>query len=454
MSSAAMTSSEKLATASLATLFSLRMLGLFMILPVFSLYGDTLAGSNATLIGVAIGAYGLTQAMFQIPFGMLSDRIGRKNVIYIGLLLFALGSFVAAFAESIYGVILGRALQGAGAIASAVMALLGDVTREEHRTKAMAVLGMSIGLSFSVALVIGPIMTEFFGLSGLFGLTGALALLGIGICYGMVPKPVTRVVHRDTKAVGSQFVRVLTNPELMRLNLGILFLHMMLTACFVVLPLILADYLKVPGKEHWHLYLPILFGSFIAMIPFMILAEAKRMIKQIFVLAIFILVVSLAGMAFSYANFWGMAIALFAFFMAFNLLEAMLPSMVSKLAPAGFKGTSMGVYSTCQFFGAFLGGLLGGYFYGAFGLSVVFSVCVVFALVWLVLAITMRQPKFLQSFMLNIGEIKESEATLIIDKLLQVKGVAEAVVIVDEGAAYLKVDRKEFNHEDLAGVIP
>lgn len=453
MSSASMTSSEKLATASLATLFSLRMLGLFMILPVFALYGDRLAGSNATLIGVAIGAYGLTQAMLQVPFGMLSDRIGRKNVIYIGLTIFALGSFVAAMADTIYGVIFGRALQGAGAIASAVMALLGDVTREEHRTKAMAFLGVSIGLSFSVALVIGPIMTEFFGLSGLFGLTGVLALVGIGVCYGLVPTPVTAVFHRDTKAVAGQFMKVISHRELMRLNIGILVLHMLLTACFVVLPLVLAESLKVPAKEHWHVYLPILIGSFVAMIPLMILAEAKRMIKQVFVLAISMLIFGLVAMAYNVDHFWAMCAALFIFFMAFNLLEAMLPSLVSKLAPAGFKGTSMGVYSTAQFFGAFLGGVIGGYFYGEYGLPMVFTVCAVLAVLWLMLAVTMAQPKFLQSYMLNLHNISERDAPAMIEKLMQVPGVAEAVVIVDEDAAYLKVDKKVFNQEQLQQVL-
>jgi len=445
-----MNRSEKVATAALAALFSARMLGLFMILPVFSIYGAELRGANAVLIGFAIGAYGLSQAALQIPFGLLSDRIGRKPVIYLGLIIFALGSFVAAYSDSIYGVILGRILQGAGAIASAVMALLADVTREEHRSKAMAALGMCIGLSFALALVLGPILTDLFSLSGLFVVTGVMALLGVVVCNRWVPTPLGNHVHRDTKAVRGQFKDVFSNPELMRLNFGILILHLTLTACFVVLPIILADHLAIAVQNHWTVYLPVLGASFVAMLPLMILAELKRMIKQVFVVAIAVLLTGLFALSETYTEFWPLCLALFIFFMAFNLLEAVLPSMISKLAPAGFKGTAMGVYSSCQFFGACLGGLLGGLAYSQGDVSLVFLACAGLVGVWLLLASSMRQPKFLQSHVLQVGKVKHDEAPSLIDSLMQVEGVAEAIVIAEEGAAYLKVDKKIFDPEQLA----
>lgn len=449
-----MNSSEKLATVSLATLFALRMLGLFMILPVFSLYGDQYSGANATLIGLAIGAYGLTQSIFQVPFGMLSDRIGRKSVIMMGLLIFAVGSFTASAATSIYMVILGRALQGAGAIASAVMALLADTTRDQHRTKAMAALGMSIGLSFAAALVLGPVMTDHFGLSGLFLITGIFALCGIGVCYFLVPTPISSGMQRDSVAVVGQFLKVLKNPELVRLDMGIFFLHMMLTACFVVLPIILADELGIPASHHWLIYLPILGGSFFAMIPLIIIAETKRRIKQVFVLSIMMLGVGLVGLSWHFHTLHWMCLFLFLFFMAFNLLEAMLPSLMSKLAPAGCKGTAMGVYSTGQFLGAFIGGTSGGYIYGHYGTSAVFVYCSVLAVIWAVIAITMRQPQFLQSYMVTLKEdIDERGAKELLKRLLTIQGVKEAVVIVDEQAAYLKIDKKEFDQTALQQIL-
>lgn len=454
MTRTGMNSSEKLATVSLSTLFALRMLGLFMILPVFSLYGDQYTGANATLIGLAIGAYGLTQSIFQIPFGMLSDRIGRKVVIMMGLLVFALGSFTASAATSIYMVIFGRALQGAGAIASAVMALLADTTRDQHRTKAMAALGMSIGLSFAAALVLGPVMTDHFGLSGLFLITGIFALCGIGVCYFLVPTPVSSGMQRESVAVMGQFLKVLKNPELVRLDLGIFCLHMMLTACFVVLPIILADELGVPASQHWLIYLPILGGSFFAMIPLIIIAETKRRIKQVFVLSIMMLGVGLVGLSWHFQTLHWMCVFLFLFFMAFNLLEAMLPSLMSKLAPAGCKGTAMGVYSTGQFLGAFIGGISGGYIYGHYGTSAVFLYCSVLAVFWAVIAITMRQPQFLQSYMVTLkDDIDERGAKELLKRLLTIQGVKEAVVIVDEQAAYLKIDKKEFDQTALQQIL-
>ncbi|MBL4867585.1 MAG: MFS transporter [Pseudomonadales bacterium] len=447
--STVMTSGERLATFSLASLISLRMLGLFMIMPVFSLYGGELDGAGPALIGLAIGIYGLTQAICQIPFGLLSDRIGRKPVIYGGLVLFAIGGVVAAQAETIYGVILGRGIQGAGAIASAIMALLGDVTREENRTKAMAIMGMSIGVSFSLALVLGPIITSFVGLSGLFWITTAMALVGIGICYWVVPNPVTRIVHRDSKAEVSELKKVLRHRELLRLDIGIFLLHLVMTACFVVLPLVLVNQLHLDIQKHWLVYLPILITSFVAMVPLMIFAERKKKIKEVLILAVFLLMLGLLGLFLLHDKLWTLCLALFVYFMAFNLLEAMLPSLVSKIAPAGSKGTCMGVYSSAQFFGAFAGGTMGGVVYGIWGAGMVFLFGAGLMIIWLFVALSMEQPRFLQSYLLKLDSALHVNAEQLLHRLLAVVGVEEAVVITEENVAYLKVDKQSLDYSSL-----
>ena len=444
-----MTSGEKVAALSLASLFSLRMLGLFMVLPVFSLYGGELEGADPALIGFAIGVYGLTQAIFQIPFGLLSDRIGRKPVIFGGLILFAIGGGVAAQAETIYGVIAGRGIQGAGAIASAIMALLGDVTREENRTKAMAIVGMSIGASFSLALVIGPILTSYVGLSGLFWVTSIMAVVGIGICFWVVPTPATKVVHRDSKAEVSEFKKVLAHRELLRLDVGIFLLHLVMTACFVVLPLVLANQFQLNLERHWMVYLPVLITSFVAMLPLMILAEKRKKIREVFVLAVTMLMLGLLGMFLMHDQLWPFCFALFVYFMAFNLLEAMLPSLVSKIAPAGSKGTCMGVYSSAQFFGAFAGGTMGGVVYGIWGPGAVFLVGSGLMVIWLLIVLPMEQPRFLQSYLLKIDKALLVNTEQLLNKLLAVVGVEEAVVIIEENAAYLKVDKQTLDYLSL-----
>lgn len=444
-----MSSVEQRAAFSLAGIYALRMLGLFLILPVFALYAEELRGVTHMLVGVAIGAYGLTQAMLQIPFGMLSDRIGRKPVIVGGLLLFALGSVVAALSDSIYGVIAGRALQGSGAIAAAVMALAADLTREEHRTKAMAVIGMSIGSAFMLAMVLGPVLSEWIGVSGIFWLTAVLALFGVGVALVLVPTPKERQIHRDAETVPDQFGRVLSNLDLLRLDFGILVLHMIITSVFLAVPLALRDMAGMATVDHWKFYLPVMLISVVAMVPFVVLAEKRQRMKQVFLGAILSLSLAQVVVYFLHHTLMGLAVALVLFFTAFNLLEAVLPSLVSKVAPAESKGTAMGVYSTSQFAGAFIGGAVGGWVHGQYGMDGVFLFGAAGALLWFLLAAGMAPPRNLTNHLLHVGPMSEAQAQQLTERLLALAGVAEAVVVIEEGVAYLKVDAKQFDASAL-----
>jgi MFS family permease len=355
---------EKRAVSTLAALYSLRMLGLFLVLPVMSLYGLQYTGATPVLIGVAMGMYGATQAVLQVPLGLLSDRISRKSVIIGGLGMFIIGSVVAALSTSIYGLIIGRALQGSGAVSGALMAMVSDLTSEQNRTKAMATIGASIGVSFALSMLLGPVLTTHFGgLSGLFWATALLGLAGLALVFFVLPEPspeTLHCLHRDTLPVPTLLWRVLRDRQLIRLNVGIYCLHMVLMASFVVVPHLLEKQLGLDRQNHWEVYLPILGGSFIAMIPLMIIGEKKRLVKQVFVFAVGALVFSLLFLGAAYQFNAALLSGLFSFFFAFNLLEAQLPSLVSKQTFVGGRGTAMGVYSTSQFLGIFTGGAVGG----------------------------------------------------------------------------------------------
>ncbi|PCI09338.1 MAG: MFS transporter [Gammaproteobacteria bacterium] len=438
-------SQERRAALSLAMIYAFRMLGIFMVLPVFALYQDDFPNATPFLMGLAVGIYGLTQSLLQIPFGMLSDRIGRKPVIVVGLLIFAIGSVIAGSAQSIEGIIFGRAIQGAGAIAAALMALAADLSREEHRTKMMALIGASIGASFAVSMVVGPLINDWIGISGIFYSTAVLALVGIAILLLLVPDPRQCHFHRDAEVDSHSLFSVLKNTQLLRLDAGILILHFVLMCLFLVLPLELQNNLSVAAEQHWQIYLPVFVLALTIMVPFIILAERKQAIKAIFIGAIITLIVAMI-MFLNSQVLWLTVSALVIFFVGFNLLEASLPSLVSKTAPATQKGTAMGMYSSSQFFGAFAGGTIGGYAHQHWGVQGVYLTVITVLIIWLLLALTMEKPSYLSTYLLNVTDVS-------VEQLLAVDGVVEVTLIDDENddaiVAYLKVKKHILDEEKL-----
>lgn len=382
----AMTREEKRAGISLASIFALRMLGMFLILPVFAVHAQTLpGGTNLTLVGLALGAYGLTQAIFQIPFGMASDKFGRKRVIIVGLVLFAIGSVFAAMATDIYWTIFGRVLQGAGAISAAVTALAADLTREQHRTKVMAMIGSSIGLVFALSLVAAPLLYAVIGMHGIFWMTGGLALAAIAVVIYIVPEPPP--VHAGLRV---PFREVLVNTQLLRLNLGIFILHMAQMMMFVVVPGLLISTGGLPLASHWQVYLPAVLISFVLMVPAIIYAEKRQKLRTVFVAGIVLLLLTLLMLGLQSNHFYVVAGGLLSFFVAFNLLEAMLPSLISRVAPPQAKGAALGVYNTAQALGLFMGGALGGWIVKHYNAQSVFLFAAGITLIWLAAAATMQ----------------------------------------------------------------
>ncbi|MGM0449319.1 MAG: MFS transporter [Pseudomonadota bacterium] len=441
-----MNATEKRAIAALGMVYGSRMLGLFMILPVFVLLGRDLEGATPALLGIALGAYGLSQALLQIPFGMLSDRFGRKPLIQLGLVLFAAGSLLAGWSDSIQGVILGRILQGSGAIASVLMALASDLTLEENRTKGMASIGLSIGLAFALSLVLGPMVGDAYGLTGIFLLTAILAGIGMLLVAAVVPTPEVRSHQPDALPAREQLRQVLASPRLLRLDGGIFVLHLVLTAIFLIVPLALED-LGLGTNEHWWVYLSVMGAGFVAMLPLLIIGEKKRRLKQVMTLAVVLLGVSVALMGVGWERVSALWLVLFIFFAGFNLLEALLPSLISKEAPAAGKGSAMGVYSTSQFLGSFVGGALGGWLSGFAGASGVIVLILLAVAGWLGLVITMAPPRYATSLALRLSDEHDEDPRTMREAFMAIPGVDDAVVLVTSGEAWLKVDRQQFNEE-------
>lgn len=388
----AMTPLERRASFSLASIFALRMLGLFLILPVFAIEASKYpGGTDPALIGLAMGIYGLTQALLQFPFGLASDRLGRKRVIIFGLLVFAAGSFMAAGANSLTWLAIGRAVQGAGAVSAAVTALLADQTRDVVRTKSMALVGASIGLMFALSLIAAPLLVAFTGLSGLFGLTGCLALAGVAVVVWWVPAEPTE--HKNQPR--GRLSEVLRLPALLRLNFGVFILHAVQLAMWMAVPALL-EQTGLSRDHHWWVYLPAVLASFVVMGATLFPMEKRGYLRAVFLSAVgLITLVQVGFWALSHGapSQLGLGLLLFVFFCGFNVLEASQPSMVSKVAPAHARGAAMGVYNTLQSLGFFAGGALGGYLVKAVGPQGLFAVCAGAMLLWLLVAWPMQAPK-------------------------------------------------------------
>jgi len=435
---------EKRTAVSLAAVYAVRMLGLFMILPVFTLYAKSIPDTTPFLIGLTIGVYGLTQAILQIPLGLLSDKIGRKPVIVGGLLVFAIGSVIAALATNIEMLIVGRAIQGSGAIAAATMALAADLTREEHRAKVMAIIGMTIGVSFAIAMVVGPIISEWAGLNGIFWVTTALAFIGILLILFVVPHPPTLHSHRDAGIIKGYLLSALRNPTLVRMNIGVFILHMILSANFIVIPVIFRDNLGFSSMEHWKIYLPVLLLSFILSIPLIIIAEKYQKIKFLFIASVILLIIAQITMGLMTDSLMTLLLAFLVFFIGFNFLEAVQPSLVAKYANVNNKGTAMGIFSTAQFMGIFIGGSLGGLVLTYWGIQGVLFFGALMAILWLLVALGLPQPKFYRSIIFKLNKVALENPTHTSEQLNLVAGVKESAISLEEGTAYLKVDKDQF----------
>ncbi|SQD79669.1 MFS transporter [Moritella yayanosii] len=451
MDNVALSKLEQKAAVSLALVFGLRMLGLFMIMPVFAIYGRDLIGYSPLWVGIVIGAYGLTQAILQIPMGQLSDRIGRKPVIIAGLGLFCLGSIVAGMADSVYGVAFGRIIQGTGAVASAILALAADITREQQRPKVMAVIGMCIGLSFAFALVAGPVLAQWIGLKGIFFVTAALAIVGMLVVHYIVPNPTTKAPAGDASTNSNKLRSMLRDPQLLRLDVGIFLLHLTLTAVFVSLPFEL-EAAGLVGEHHWWVYFPALLLSFVLMVPMLIIAAKKKMNKQFFLFAIALMGLALCVMGFASGSVWLFALAIVLYFTAFNFLEASLPAMISMSAPAGAKGSAMGIYSTSQFAGAFCGGIIAGSLYSQLGSQGLFFIIAAVMIVWFGISLGLENVGQVKAHTIAVTIANQREAELIAEKLISLSGINEAVVVLEEQVAYLKAT-KDFEIDQALNLV-
>jgi predicted MFS family arabinose efflux permease len=438
--------SELRAMFALGGIFALRMLGLFMIVPVFAIYGQHYTGATPALIGLAIGIYGLSQAVLQIPLSLLADRTARKPLIIIGLLLFALGGAISAVSTSIWGVILGRAIAGSGAISAIVMALLADVTREEHRNKAMATMGMTIGFSFIIAFSLGPVLTKQFGLSGLFWLTSIAGILAIGL-LAIVPSPL-RLLRQNPLGFGVQLKSVLALPDLNRLHISIFALHLLMTAAFVMLPQQLEKFAHIPITQQGWYYLPLLLLGAMMTVPAIIIAEVKRRMRRIFIVGVGLIVIALLVLMFG-QNRFGMILGIGLFFISFNLLEAMVPSWLAKRAPVAARATAMGINASSQFLGAFAGGVLGGQLLTYTTPHISWAILAALALGWLLVVSDLGSPPYLSSLSIRLPDHPlagfKTDMNDWATCLLAVDGVEDIVILLDQHVAYLKIDKRKLN---------
>ena len=442
------------ASSSLAGVYALRMLGMFLVLPVLALHAASMPGAQnkEAWIGLAMGIYGLTQAILQLPLGMASDRYGRKKVIYLGLIVFAGGSFMAAAATSLEMLVIARAIQGAGAVSAAVTALLADLTRDEVRTRAMAMIGLSIGLTFSVSLVLSPLLAKWIGVPGLFTLTGVLTILSMLVVAFFTPNPTRSKVHEDAQAQPARMGEVLGNSELLRLNFGIFALHAAQMALFVTLPFAMVAQ-GLAKDQHWQVYLPATVIGLVLMIPLIIVGETRNKLKQVFVGGIACIAAAQLGLLFGLDSLAIITVCLVIYFIGFNVLEASLPSMVSKIAPSELKGTAMGLYNTAQSIGLFTGGVVGGVLFQYYGFEGVFTFCSILILVWLLIALLAPAPKAVKNVTLAVGAVWRGRESQLLLSLEQVAGIEQTSLSRDQETIYIKALQHGFDEDATKKII-
>ncbi|MDA0978145.1 MAG: MFS transporter [Proteobacteria bacterium] len=447
-----MNQQELRAASSIGLLYLIRMLGLFMVLPVLPLAVPDVAGATPFLIGVALGIYGLSQGFLQIPFGLISDRLGRKPVIVAGLLLFIAGSFVAGFSDSIVGLIVGRFLQGCGAIASTLLALMSDLTRVDQRSRSMAVIGISIGASFGLSLVMGPMIARHFGLAGIFHLTGMLGVVGLFCILLLVPTPAFRTNNLDSTVQRGRLLEVAADLRLWRLNISVFMLHFLLISAFSMFPLLFDATGQIAREDHATWYFCLLIGSFVLMAPIMWISDRIRDIRKVLLTSVGLALIAFVILL-STRQFYPVIIAMTLYFMSFNLLEVILPAQLSRTARAGLRGTSMGVYTTCQFLGIFAGGTISGLLVQLWGISAVLAANTLLVLLWLILCAGFPSLGQIGSRTVQLGGKGGRSPQERVDALSSINGVIEAVVIESDRVAYLKVDEQIFDDQQLNQVV-
>ena len=442
------------ASTTLSGVYALRMLGMFLVLPVLAMYAASLPGAedNKTLVGLAMGIYGLTQALLQLPLGIASDKFGRKKTIYAGLVVFAAGSFLAAAADTLPLLVAARAIQGAGAVSAAVTALLADLTRDGVRTRAMAMIGLSIGLTFSVSLVVAPMIADVVGVRGLFLLTGILTVASIGVVAFMTPDPEVSKLHEDTQAQPARIGEVLKNRQLLNLDFGIFALHAAQMALFTALPFAMTQ-LGLEKIQHWKVYLPSTVAGLVVMVPLIIIGETRNRLKQVFILGIVCIAAAQIGLLSGMHSVWLITVYLIVYFIGFNVLEASLPSMVSKIAPSDLKGTAMGVYNTMQSVGLFAGGAAGGLLFQKYGFVGVFAFCSTLMLLWLVIAVLSPSPKPVKNLSYPVGSVWQRNQEGLYHALLELEGVEDISFSFDRQTVYIKVLQKGFDQAAAEDII-
>ncbi|MBR7059760.1 MAG: MFS transporter [Neisseriaceae bacterium] len=440
---------EKRVSAILSFVYVLRLLGIFLLLPIFTLWASTLdGGNNKMLVGLSFGIYGLTQAIFQLPLGIASDRWGRKNVICIGLSLFALGSFLSAFADNVIFLTIARALQGMGAVSAAVTALLADLTRDEVRTRAMSIIGLSIALTFSISLIIAPVLENIIGVSGIFILMGVLIIIGILVVRFIVPDPPQIQVKEDVATNIANLPLVFKNASLWRLNFGIFALHCAQMAMFVALPFVISQYVDIQRSELWKIYFPVTIIGIIAMVPAVAIGEIRGKLKQTLLIAIILLAIAQFGLSVNH-NLIAILIMLSLYFIGLNIAEAILPSWVSKISPSTLKGSAMGVYNTAMSLGLFSGSLIGGVLMQYIEANAVFIFCGLLMIVWGLLVVGASVPLPVKTFIESIPAAWQNHLETLNYRLREMQGVTEIAFSSDKKILYLKVLPKNFNHDNL-----